>query len=366
MYIPRLSYKTLYAQLYNAILMFLPGIKFKFSLRPPSRSPVLLLVDGRTECEGRVEVMYWGEWGTVCDDGWGTANSAVVCKQLGCSNSSGDSHSFQISSFGAGSETVWLGDVKCTGAESALWECPHAIWGTNNCFQSNNIGVICGGEKPLFDPELRLFGGRTQCEGRVEVKHRGEWGTVCEKHWDNDDVAVVCRQLGCNNSHGENLSFQASSFKAGAGIIWLNEVECTGAESALWECPHAMWGLNNCNHDEDIGVICEAEEVRLVGGRTQCEGRVEVKHRGEWGTVCHDHWEMANTVVVCRQLGCSNSHRENLPFKSSAFGAGSGWIWLDDVNCTGDESALWECPHRVWGLSNCNHDEDIGVICDGE
>ena len=41
------------------------------------------LMGGQTLNQGNVEVCVHGTWSTVCDDGWGTQDSNVVCKQLG-------------------------------------------------------------------------------------------------------------------------------------------------------------------------------------------------------------------------------------------------------------------------------------------
>lgn len=47
----------------------------------------------------------------------------------------------------------------------------------------------------------------------------------------------------------------------------------------------------------------------------------------------------------------------------SFFGQGRLSTLLDDVKCDGSELSLGECPHSPWGVNNCNHGEDAGVVC---
>ena len=103
------------------------------------------------------------------------------------------------------------------------------------------------------DPTVRLVGGTVPSEGRLEVLFNDTWGTVCDDYFSNTDGEVVCRQL---NYVGVKSVDTMGTFGSGDGPIWLDDVTCTGTEPSIQDCDHGGFGVHNCDHTEDIGIIC--------------------------------------------------------------------------------------------------------------
>ena len=94
--------------------------------------------------------------------------------------------------------------------------------------------------------------GKTEYQGRLEVYYKGEWGTVCDDSFDDNDAKVACRQLGLTGGR----SLGNTNTPDGTGRTWLDELACRGHESSLSACRHSGWGTENCNHNEDVGIEC--------------------------------------------------------------------------------------------------------------
>lgn len=136
----------------------------------------------------------------------------------------------------------------------------------------------------------------------------------------------------------------------------MDEVNCAGTETTLFQCNSLPLGSHNCVHEEDAGVqcqgisqtvlcahvcmyerawsislthvftsindvycyhhlvaplLCDDGAVRLVSSSVDFEGRVEICIGNVWGTVCDDFWGAADAAVTCSQLGYNPAGQTN-------------------------------------------------------
>ena len=115
----------------------------------------------------------------------------------------------------------------------------------------------------------------------------------------------------------------------------------------------------------------EDGDLRLRGGATHNEGRLEVYHDNEWGTVCDDFFWRRDAKVACKQMGYTGAEA----YLTDVAVAPDRRFWLDDVNCIGNEAKLTECFYNSnvrnsssrtspqWGIANCIPAEQVGVRC---
>ncbi|XP_056005144.1 deleted in malignant brain tumors 1 protein-like [Ostrea edulis] len=164
----------------------------------------------------------------------------------------------------------------------------------------------------------------------------------------------------------DGWALRANTFGPGKGPIWLADLECTGLENDLEECESFNWAGHRCRHDQDAVVWCANKTrsndtaVRLEGGKFKWDGRLEVRHKGEWGTVCDNLFDELDADVVCRKMGFNYG---GTVLRNAMYGKGDIRVWLDALECKGDETDISFCPFEEWGTTNCSHDNDVGIYC---
>ncbi|XP_066575809.1 lysyl oxidase homolog 3A isoform X6 [Amia ocellicauda] len=352
----------------------------------------------RKHNEGRIEVFYNEEWGTICDDDFSLENALVLCKQLGFISATGWSHSAK---YGKGAGRIWLDNVQCSGSEKSIGDCKSRGWGNSDCTHDEDAGVVCKDERlPGFvesnvidqveenrveEVRLRPVVATAKkrmpiTEGIVEVKYKDGWAQICDVDWNSKNSRVICGMMGFPNERKANRNFYKLYTARQQNHYLLRSVACTGNEVHLSVCPLQFNKGNataSCEGGMPVVVSCvpgpqfsasnsqkkkqkSTFRVRLKGGAKIGEGRVEVLNNNEWGTVCDDRWSLQAASVVCRELGFGSA-KEALT--GARMGQGMGPIHMNEVNCNGQEKSIWDCQFKNITSEDCQHAEDASIKC---
>ena len=250
---------------------------------------------------------------------------------------------------------------------------------------------------------FRLAGGKDCYEGRVEVFHNGQWGSICGDTWDENEGGVVCKMFEFKGIDSVTTSSSAFGSVNESAPIWLSSIVCSGAEDTLSNCS-GYWssGVQDCNPRTFAGVRCSRPFLRkieslslrvfcssevgckncmgcgkkYISNQTSCENDVQVKgflqakYRGRWRFVDGTHYTDDLAYVACGMLGyptnfaapsynellcCNDTNSENCMSKYTRKAIRNPL--MIDLKCDGSERDLQSCPFISWSdkSTGCGH-----------
>lgn len=89
---------------------------------------------------------------------------------------------------------------------------------------------------------------------------------------------------------------------------------------------------------------------------------MQVYYNNIWGSVCDHMWDEKDADVVCRMVGYTGSTQPN---NNADYGQGNGTIWLNNVQCAGNESSIFSCAHDGLRNQTCASGNEANVSCVG-
>ena len=244
-----------------AILCLFAVLKYSIAAFPVD----IRLVNSDADHQGIVEVLVNRKWGRICGDDFEEKNAHVICRTLGYPSAL---FSHDNIYYGQGRRgKVWK--LNCTGEEDKILDCD--VVRSDHCSdQQRHVGVKCQLSPPVRltcpynqtcnnnarkrGPDPGECTPSVHVEGIVEVYYNERWWPVSADEWDDEDVNVVCGQLGYPVSFGTVTRLtdissrvvsrrQKNQFKkTHLKNVILQGLSCTGTERGLSLCPHHGWG----------------------------------------------------------------------------------------------------------------------------
>ncbi|KAH3847161.1 hypothetical protein DPMN_089478 [Dreissena polymorpha] len=291
--------------------------------------------------------------------------------------------------------------------------CILVVFGSNSVVLTEDVSVR---SYNFTNKDIRLIGGNSELEGRVEIRINGTWGTICDARWFNSRVAdVLCRMLHVNLSALDY--FTDSRYGFGVGPIHYSGVYCDGTEQTIHNC--SKYTALFCTHSSDVGLMCtgcsrsasnnfglfehvnitsngdlytgncsngastfqfvyrcalngsweeygptcgplDVRDVRFVGGVGRYDGGVEVLVGDTWGPVCgssnvNGRYYYSFAPVFCKMKG--------LRYFTQFYTWGSNTIngFIANVQCPSNVDHVNSCSYTT--VYTCYF--QLFVVCEG-
>ena len=208
--------------------------------------------------------------------------------------------------FGQGTGAILFYNINCPVSATHIDDCSRqSLPFPTFCNHNQDVGILC--QDSCSQGELRLTQGNN-ISGSVEICINGIWTGICDNQWNFIDASVACKQLGLPHSGAEIQT--GLSLGSQINGIRITNVSCNGNEPQLINCDYVVSTNIDCL-TEGAGIICldscSNDMIRLAGGESDSEGRVEVCMSQQWGTVCDNQWSTTDGQVICHQLGYSTA-----------------------------------------------------------
>ncbi|XP_054652236.1 lysyl oxidase homolog 3B isoform X2 [Dunckerocampus dactyliophorus] len=323
-----------------AVVSCMPGPLFMQNSglkKKPKTSSNVRLKGGARLGEGRVEVLKGNEWGTVCDDRWSLQSASVVCRELGFGSAK---EAMTGARMGQGMGPIYMNEVKCVGNERSIWSCPFKNITSEDCQHTEDAAVRCNIPYMGLENSIRLTGGRTRYEGRVEVLGKDAngtegWGLICGESWTTKEAIVACRQLGLGYA---NQGVQETWYWDSSNVtdMVMSGVKCTGGEMSLTQCQHHKTvSCQKAAAKFAAGVICSETTSDLVLNASLVQQTVYIEDRPLHMLYC-----AAEEDCLSKSAAKANwpyGHRRLLRFSSQIHNIGRAdfkpkagrhsWVW---------------------------------------
>ncbi|XP_054461522.1 scavenger receptor cysteine-rich type 1 protein M130-like [Anoplopoma fimbria] len=182
---------------------------------------------------------------------------------------------------------------------------------------------LCGDtHRSVLSGDVRLVGGASRCDGKLEMKLQGEWKAVYKPQTEDRPV------LSTYDVHGGRVK-----------VDYQYEWDPTSAAE-----------------------VCKQLNCELSSSKVEitCSGRLEVKinqSNQSWSSVCEDDFDQQDAEVVCRELGCGSPS----VLQGVLYGDVEAPMWTREFQCGGHESALLDCRSSV--RNTCSSGKAVGLTC---